>query len=93
MGGKKHLLLGLLIPASLLVGCGQTEHKKGDLLYNENFEVIRTLDETEKLYEVRDTKTGVHYMIDWYDDSFTPYYTKDGEIKQTEINEKYKDKE
>lgn len=92
MGVKKYLLLGALIPTLLLVGCGNG-YKKGDTFYNGMYEVIKIINENEKMYEVRDTETGVHYIFDYYDDTLCPYYINNKEVKQTVINEKYKDKE
>lgn len=92
MAGKKFLTISFLITTLMLVGC-EARFTKGDFLYSENFEIIRTIDRQEEIYEVREVKTGIHYILNWYDGSFSPYYEKNKEIKQTIINEKYKRKE
>ena len=86
--------LGLVtIIASLtlsLVGCINREI--GDLLYNGRFEIVDIIDSNDCIYEVRDTKEGVHYFMGTYYDTFSPVIKNNGEIKITEKNHKYTDK-
>ena len=90
MGGKKYLIISLIGITLFTTGCSNI-YKKGDMLYNDNFEIIKVIDENQRIFEVRDSKTGIHYILNWMDDTFSPYYNENKEVKQTQINEKYKE--
>ena len=90
MGGKKYLIISLIGITLFTTGCSNI-YKKGDMLYNDNFEIIKVIDGNQRIFEVRDSKTGIHYILNWMDDTFSPYYNKNKEVKQTQINEKYKE--
>lgn len=90
MGGKKYLIISLIGITLFTTGCSNI-YKKGDMLYNDNFEIIKIIDENQRIFEVRDSKTGIHYILNWIDDTFSPYYNENKEVKQTQINEKYKE--
>ena len=90
MGGKKYLIISLIGITLFTTGCSNI-YKKGDMLYNDNFEIIKVIDGNQRIFEVRDSKTGIHYILNWMDDTFSPYYNENKEVKQTQINEKYKE--
>lgn len=90
MGGKKYLIISLIGITLFTTGCSNN-YKKGDMLYNDNFEIIKVIDENQRIFEVRDSKTGIHYILNWMDDTFSPYYNENKKVKQTQINEKYKE--
>lgn len=83
---KLLMIFGIVgVTMGSMVGCTDG-FDQGELLYNDRFEVIQHL---EYVYEVRDRETGVHYLVDYGDNCFSPLYDKDGKVKQTEVNEKY----
>lgn len=92
MNIKKIGLIAILSLSTLgLVGCD--DYEVGDLLYNGRFEIIETIDSGDCIYEIRDTKEGVHYFGNIYEDTLTPVIKSNGEIKITQKNSKYIEKE
>ena len=71
MSFKKIGLISILVGITLgLTGCD--EYNTGDLIHNGRFEIIEIINSEDSIYEVRDTKEGVHYFTDIYYDNFSP---------------------